>query len=257
MDYSISEVAEMTGLSTRTLRYYDEINLFTARRGAVNSYRVYQSEDLDVLQVIMFLRKMEMPLEQIKAIILDEENDFNQLLKVQKERLMEKQDEITALIHLIDTTLENKQEGKQMPDKEKFEAFKQEKMNENRNQYGEEVIEKYGHEALETSEHHWRHLSQIEYQRAEECELAIKKGLQELLKQNHESMDKDIVKEVFDAHAKWLKLMSGQYSEGYHLAMADLYIDDARFTAYYDEQLVGEAGAATLLSRIIKAHLGQ
>ncbi|AYU54714.1 MerR family transcriptional regulator [Staphylococcus debuckii] len=253
MDYSISEVAEMTGLSTRTLRYYDEINLFTARRGTENGYRIYQSEDLDVLQVIMFLRKMKMPLEQIKAIILNEENDFNQLLKVQKERLMEKQAEITALIHLIDTTLANKQEGKVMLDKEKFEAFKQEKINENRNQFGEEVIEKYGHEALEKSEQNWQHLSQIEYQCAEECELAIKRGLQELLKRNHESMDKDIAKEVFKAHAEWLKLMSGQYSEGYHLAMADLYVDDIRFTAYYDN-LVGEAGAAALLSRIIKQH---
>lgn len=44
----------MTGLSTRTLRYYDEIELLKAQRSANNEYRVYFSEDLDVLQVIMF-----------------------------------------------------------------------------------------------------------------------------------------------------------------------------------------------------------
>lgn len=198
---------------------------------------------------------MEVPLIEIRKLLQNDESDWKQILLQQKRKLVKKQTELAALIQLIDITIEKRQEGKQMPDREKFEAFKQGKINENRNQYGEEVIEKYGHDALEKSEQHWSHLSQIEYQRAEECESVIKRGLLNLLKPNHEKMEKDIEKEVFDAHAEWLKLMSGQYSEGYHLAMADLYVDDARFTAYYDEQLVREAGAAALLSRIIKEQL--
>lgn len=253
MKYLMSEVSEMTGLSTRTLRYYDEIKLLKAHRSAENGYRIYFSEDLDVLQVIMFLRKMEVPLPEIRRLIQSDETDLMHILMQQKQKLVEKQSELARLIQLIDTTLENEQEGKQMSYREKFEAFKLEKINENNEKYGQEVIEKYGHDTLEKTEQHWSHLSQLEYHQAGEYELIIKRGLQNLMERGHENKNSDTDNEVFDAHAKWLKLMSGQYSETYHNAMAELYVEDERFTAYYDN-LVGKKGAAEMLSNIIKKY---
>lgn len=253
MKYSISEVSEMTGLSTRTLRYYDEIELLKAHRSAENKYRIYFSEDLDVLQVIMFLRKLEVPLPEIKDLLQSNEADLTHVLVQHKEKLVKKQSELAAVIQLIDITIENKKEGKQMADRKKFEAFKLEKIKDNNEKYGQEVIEKYGRDALENTEQHWSQLSQLEYHQAEECESLVKKGLQKLLEQNHENDISDTEKEVFDAHAKWLKLMSGQYNETYHYALAELYVEDERFTAYYDN-LVGKKDAAEMLSNIIKKY---
>lgn len=247
MQYTVSELAELTGLSPRTLRYYDEINLFKARRLKENDYRVYLSEDLDVLSVIMLLRRLEMPLSKIQQLLKEGKHTM-QLLTDQKVQLLEQQQELQALIDWIN---ELEQEGKIMPDKEKFEVFKQKKVDENRELYGKEVIERYGESVLKEAEHHYSHLSQLEYKHAQQQEQIIQEKLNHLLEQD--DLNYSEAKVVFNAHRQWLKLMSGQYNTDYHRAMAELYTADDRFRAYYDD-LVGKQGAADLLGYIIKIY---
>ena len=249
MQYTVSELSELTGLSKRTLRYYDDIGLFKARRIKENDYRVYQSEDLDTLSIIMLLRRLDFPLSKIQQVLAQNTNT-QQLLAEQKRQLLEKQQEIQSLIQWINKI---EQEEVMMPDKEKFEVFKQKKINENREQYGEEVIERYGEEALDKAEHHLSHLSELEYEQAQQQEQIIKEKLNQLLEHNQIDVQGSDAEAVFNAHRQWLKLMSGQYSEGYHQAMADLYITDDRFKKYYDD-LVGKQDAAECLSQIIKAY---
>ncbi|WP_412519814.1 MerR family transcriptional regulator [Staphylococcus simulans] len=249
MQYTVSELAELTGLSKRTLRYYDEIGLFKAQRLQENEYRVYQSEDLDTLSVIMLLRKLDVPLVEIQQLLAETKNT-QQLLAEQKAKLLEKQNEIQALINWINQI---EQEDTIMSDKKKFEVFKQDMIKDNREHYGEEVIERYGEDALEKAEQHLSHLSELEYQQAKQHEQVIKEKLHLLLENNQEDVNNDEAKAVFNAHSQWLKLMSGQYSKGYHRAMAELYTTDDRFGKYYDD-LVGKQGAAELLRHIIEAH---
>lgn len=249
MQYTVSELAELTGLSKRTLRYYDEIGLFKAQRLKDNAYRVYQSEDLDTLSVIMLLRKLNVPLAEIQQLLKETKN-IQQLLAEQKTKLLEKQQEIQFLINWINQI---EQEGTMMPDQKKFEVFKQDMIKENREQFGEEVIERYGEAALETAEQHLSHLSELEYAQAKQHEQVIKEKLYLLLENNQGDDINDEAETVFNAHSQWLKLMSGQYSKDYHRAMAELYTTDERFGNYYDD-LVGKQGAAELLSRIIEAY---
>ncbi|MCP6651937.1 MerR family transcriptional regulator, partial [Klebsiella pneumoniae] len=89
----VSELSELTGLSKRTLRYYDDIGLFKARRIEENDYRVYQSEDLDTLSIIMLLRQLDFPLSKIQQVLAQNTNT-QQLLAEQKRQLLEKQQEI-------------------------------------------------------------------------------------------------------------------------------------------------------------------
>lgn len=249
MQYTVNELAELTGLSKRTLRYYDDIGLFKAHRLKENDYRVYRSEDLDTLSMIMLLRRLDIPLAEIQQL-LTETTNIQKLLAEQKIQLLEKQQEIQSLIDWINKI---EQEEAEMPDKEKFEVFKQKKINENREQYGEEVIERYGGEALEKAEHHFGHLSELEYEQAQQQEQIMKEKLNQLLEDKQTDLNSNEAKEVFKAHRQWLKLMSSQYSKGYHQAMAELYTTDDRFRKYYDD-LVGKQGAAECLSHIILAH---
>lgn len=249
MQYTVSELAELTGLSKRTLRYYDDIGLFKARRLRENDYRVYQSEDLDILSVIMLLRRLDIPILKIQQL-LKETKSTNQLLAEQKTQLLEKQKEIQTLIDWIQ---EMEQEDTLMSDKKKFEVFKEDIIKANREQYGEEVIERYGENTLERAEQHLNHLSELEYQQAKQYEQVIKEKLYSLLENHQGKVRSDEAETVFNAHSQWLKLMSGQYSKDYHRAMAELYTTDKRFGNYYDD-LVGKQGAAELLSDIIKAH---
>ena len=69
MEYSINKLAKLSGVSTRTLRYYDEIGLLSPKRISSNGYRVYGQKEVDLLQQILFYRELGVPLDKIKNII--------------------------------------------------------------------------------------------------------------------------------------------------------------------------------------------
>lgn len=76
MEYTVKSLAKLAGISSRTLRYYDEINLLKPCRVNSSGYRIYGEEEVDTLQQIMFYKEMGLPLEKIKEIISNK--DFNQ-----------------------------------------------------------------------------------------------------------------------------------------------------------------------------------
>lgn len=65
----ISEVAKLTGITVRTLHYYDEIGLLKPSEITEAGYRLYSREDLEILQQILFFRELDFPLSQIKEIM--------------------------------------------------------------------------------------------------------------------------------------------------------------------------------------------
>lgn len=68
MEYSIRELADLAGISTRTLRYYDEINLVKPNRVNENGVRFYGKKELDLLQQILFYREQDLSLDIIRQI---------------------------------------------------------------------------------------------------------------------------------------------------------------------------------------------
>lgn len=254
MYYTISEVAQMSGLSTRTLRYYDEIGLLRPTKNQDNDYRLYRSKDLERLQTIMFLKEMALSLEKINYLIQNKEVNLSKILKEQRFRIVAQVRKYQVILNLLDDTIKHYEEGNEMPDNEKFNAFKREKIKENEVLYGEELKEKYTEADIKAANEHFSHLTEMEYQTAQGQEKIIKEGLQLLISDNvalHQLKDNQEAKKVFDAHKTWLKIMSGRYSKDYHQAMADLYVSDERFYLYY-QNLIGQAQATSYLSHIIK-----
>src|SRR5699024_12230763 len=76
-DLTVSELAKVSGISSRTLRYYDQIGLLKPAEVNKSGYRIYKQKELDLLQQILFYREMDMRLEDIKKIIHDP--NFDQL----------------------------------------------------------------------------------------------------------------------------------------------------------------------------------
>lgn len=66
--YTIKVVSELTGLSTCTLRYYDQIGLLNPSNSSEAGYRLYNEKDIAQLQQIMIYKNMQLPLGQIKAV---------------------------------------------------------------------------------------------------------------------------------------------------------------------------------------------
>ncbi|WP_394252850.1 MerR family transcriptional regulator [Arthrobacter pityocampae] len=79
MQYSISQVAKMAGVSARTLRHYDDIGLLTPAAVSSNGYRWYGRHQLRRLQRILLMRELDIPLTQIKAILAGNDDEASAL----------------------------------------------------------------------------------------------------------------------------------------------------------------------------------
>ena len=105
MEYSIKKLSEIAGVSTRTLRYYDEIGLLKPARVSSSGYRIYGKKQVDILQQILFYKELGMSLDEIKEIIQNPNFDRINALKEHKIKLLEKRKQIDMLLDNVERTL--------------------------------------------------------------------------------------------------------------------------------------------------------
>lgn len=99
---TISQVASLTGISTRTLQYYDEIDLLRPSELTPSGYRLYDDEALQKLQQILFYKELNFKLNEIKEILQKPEYDKIEAFKKQKKLLSLKRNRIDKLIALLE-----------------------------------------------------------------------------------------------------------------------------------------------------------
>ena len=102
---TVKDVSEMTGVSIRTLRYYDEIGLLKPAGYTESGYRLYDDRALEELQQIMFFRELEIPLTDIKNIMENPDYDKEQALSAQKTMLEQKRNRLNGIIELINDVM--------------------------------------------------------------------------------------------------------------------------------------------------------
>ena len=98
---TVKDVSQITGVSIRTLRYYDEIGLLKPTALTEAGYRLYDNKALEKLQEIMFFRELEVPLMDIKKIMDHPNYDKEQALLAQKSLLEQKRNRLNGMIELI------------------------------------------------------------------------------------------------------------------------------------------------------------
>lgn len=99
---TVKEISDLTGISVRTLHYYDEIGLLHPTNKSDAGYRLYDDKALETLQQILFFREFDIPLKEIKAIICNPTLDRNKILQMQRKMLVAKKDRMERLISIID-----------------------------------------------------------------------------------------------------------------------------------------------------------
>ena len=141
----INEVAKLTGVSARTLQYYDEIGLLIPEK-LNNGYRDYSDENLDKLQKILFYRFLKFKLNDIRELL---EGDFDNLkiLEQQRELILREKEKFEVILHNIEKTIRNYKGEQTMTIEEKFNGFKKEDLN----KYENQAVEKYGKDTIEES----------------------------------------------------------------------------------------------------------
>ncbi len=101
----INEIAELTGLTTRALRYYDEVGLLKPSEISEAGCRLYDDEALEVLQQILFFKELDVPLKQIKSVLENPNFDRISMLKKHKKLITLKRDRLNKILALINKNL--------------------------------------------------------------------------------------------------------------------------------------------------------
>ncbi|CAI8807142.1 MerR family transcriptional regulator, thiopeptide resistance regulator [Brevibacillus sp. IT-7CA2] len=239
MEYTVQKLGLLAGVSTRTLRYYDEIDLLKPARINSSGYRIYGQQEVDRLQQILFYRELGVSLEEIKEILNSPTFDAERALREHREKLLEKRAQLDALIANVNLTLAQREGTKTMSDKQKFEGFKQKLIDDNEAQYGEEIRAKYGSDQVDKSNQKIKEMTKQEYAALEK----LNEELHETLAQAFATGDPahELAQKAADLHRQWLSFYWDSYSKEAHAGLAQMYVDDPRFTAYYDKDQPGVA----------------
>lgn len=241
MEYTVKKLSELSGVSTRTLRYYHEINLLNPKRLTEAGYRIYGKEQVDLLQQILFYRELGIPLEKISLIINDPCFNRETELKDHLFSLLQKKKRLELLIENVKDTIGSLKGEKTMSDKEKFSGFKKELIEENERNYGEEIREKYGDISVDRSYKKIDGMSEEQWEKSEK----LREEINLILKKACELGDpaSDLAHHVCDLHRQWLCMFwqDGTYSKQAHLSLALMYCEDERFKKYYEKAAPGAA----------------
>ena len=134
---TVRQVAELTGISVRTLHYYDEIGLLKPSKTTDAGYRLYDDKALELLQQILFFRELDFSLKQIQGILADANFDKTKALKNHRKLLALKRSRLDNLIALVDKTIK----GDTVMS---FKEFDTTEIESAQKQYAAEAKEKYG-----------------------------------------------------------------------------------------------------------------
>ncbi len=250
MEYTVQKLAALAGVSPRTLRWYDKMGLLQPARVSGGGYRIYGPAQVDRLQQILFYRELGMELEAIRSLLDAPAFDAASALKMHRTQLLERRAQLDRLLETLDRTLAAREGKGIMSDREKFEGFKREMVAENERKYGKEIRERYGHEAVERSNRKVMGMTQTEHDRY----AALAEQVLDTLEAAMDAGDPagELGMKAAALHREWLGAYWDHYSPEAHLGLAQMYVEDARFTSYYDAR---RPGAAMFLRDAVAAYV--
>lgn len=239
MPYKIKEVADMVGVSVRTLRHYDQVSLLKPGSVTAAGYRIYSDLDLERLQQILFFKELGFSLIEIKEILDSPGYDRRQALHSQKKLLVAKKKRLEAIIELVEQTLDSIEGGITMNKKEMFEAFDMSEIEKHQRQYAEETRQKYGHtEAYKESQKKTSAYTKEDWASIQARGSEIHQRIAELMDKS--PADPQVQKAIGD----WRQHISDNFYNctlDIFRGLGDLYVQDERFTASIDKVKPGLA----------------
>lgn len=238
MEYSIQELSKLSGVTIRTLRWYDQIGLLKPSRVAESGYRYYGKREVDRLQDILYYRALGVELARIRECLDNPSFDRLAALKGHLTALEAERQKLEGLIHSLKITIKAEERNEIMNDQEKFEAFKKHAVEEHEKYYGKESREKYGDAQVDKMQNTVMNLTKEQYQEWTELGQRIQ-GLLETAVTSQADPKEEIGKEITTLHKRWLTLTGNSYDVRKHKGIAELYVADERFTEYYDRSISG------------------
>jgi DNA-binding transcriptional MerR regulator len=236
MAYTVKKLAEISGVSVRTLHFYDEIGLLKPAFVGSNGYRYYQEEQLLTLQQILFYRELEFALKEIQRILGRRNFDKLKALRTHRKALLQKQERVRQLIQTVDKTIEQLNGGKKMKANEIFEGFDWKKQAERE----EELIRRLGEPArqgIEESRERVKKWDKARWQRSGDEWQAICRDLVRMKRDGLHAGHPE-VQRVIRRHFEWLKQFWTPNKESY-AGHGEFIVDSQLAKAYegFDPEL--------------------
>jgi DNA-binding transcriptional MerR regulator len=155
MNYAVKQLADLAGVSRRTLHHYDEIGLLKPSSVAQNNYRYYDEESLLRLQQILFYRELGLSLSETKEIFNQPDFDVVQSLEAHWVELEKRVERLNRLINTVDKTILHLNGGIAMSKKQIFEGFTEEQEEE----YAEQARQRWDPKLVDVSMRRWKSYS--------------------------------------------------------------------------------------------------
>lgn len=151
MEYSVSEVAKLTGVTVKTLHHYHKIGLLKPQRVTDAGYRLYGMEELERLQQILFYRELDFSLQDIKKALEDEPGRLECLVR-QKELLNARRQRLDVLLGIIEESVRSARKGESMDSSEMFKGLNKEEWKEALKDQNEYLKDRYNYDMLKDHE---------------------------------------------------------------------------------------------------------
>ena len=232
MKMQVKEFAELTGVSVRTLHYYDEIGLLKPSEvDAQTGYRFYDQKSLERMQEILFYRELDFSLKTIGHIISSPDYDKQQALSRQRQLLLAKKERLERLIDALDGL-------------EKGEGFMKNEYEDLKNKYAEEVKQRWG----DTVAYRESEARSADYVKAAPLLDAVMEGFAEL-DRSGTAPDSEPAKMQVEKLQRCITDHFYTCTDEILAGLGEMYVADERFRKNIDKH--GE-GTAAYISKCIK-----
>jgi DNA-binding transcriptional MerR regulator len=232
--YSIKELADLAGVTRRTLRYYDQLGILVPAVIGDNGYRYYDHENLLRLQQVLFYRELDVSLKDIQQIM--EEDDFQPLLalKDHQEAIKRKILRLEHLLSTLDLTIKSIEGENHMTDQDIFNGFDETK-------YAEEAADLWGNlPQYKESQEKW-----ISYSEAKKDEIIRESRsitLRMVTEDPDTKPDDPEVQAAVEDYYQYLNRYFYSCDVAFFQGLADMWVQDSRFALNYER--IREGGAA-------------
>ena len=234
--WTVGQVADVFGVTVRTLHHYDEIGLLTPSERSRAGYRLYTDEDLTRLQQIVVYRRLEMPLEEI-ATLLDSDEDAVAHLRRQREAVMTRLDELTDIVVAIDRALEREMNDEPATTEELKELFG----DGFKDEYQQEAQDRWGDtDAWKQSAARTKRYTKADWAEVK-AEMEAVGAAFVAAKRSGEPATSEAAMDAAEAARLHIHNRFYDCSHDFHRNLGDMYVADPRFTKTYEDQEPGLA----------------
>ena len=234
---SVGDVADLAGITVRTLHHYDRIGLLSPSARTPAGYRRYAPADLDRLHQVLLYRELGFPLEEIATLLDDPDADPEAHLRRQHRMLRDRLERTEAMVAAVEKEMEARSMGIGLTPEERFEVFG----DTDPAQYAEEAEQRWGEtDAWKESRQRTRGYSKEDWLRIKAESEEIERRLVATLRSGA-AADSAEAMDAVEAHRQHISRWFYDCSPEMHAGLGRMYLEDERFTAHYEELAPGLA----------------